>query len=134
MKRLFALCALVLMAGAASAQMTAPVAHTRDGRYIDAIPIFDANAQETKALVTANVASSSVQVFGGDYIFAQTCTSYGTLTLAVLGPDGVTYQTLLSKTATDTTGGTGLALGSAAVVKATITGTTGCNVLLSRVP
>lgn len=90
--------------------------------------------QESFQLVAANTPASPVSVFGGDYILSQTCGGYGTLTLQARGPDGSTWQTLLTKTASDTTSGTGLALGSYAVVRITVTGTTSCNAILSRVP
>lgn len=90
--------------------------------------------QESYQLVAANVPSAAVTVYGGNYILSQTCTAYGTLTLQVRGPDGTTYQTVTSKTSSDTTGGTAIALGSFATVRATVTGTTGCNAILARVP
>jgi hypothetical protein len=90
--------------------------------------------QETFQLASGNTATAAVTAFGGDYIFAQTCSGYGTLTLQVLGPNGTTYQPILTKTATDTTGGTGLALGSNATIQVSLSGTAGCSALLSRVP
>jgi hypothetical protein len=96
------------------------------------LPVGD--RQEAFALVSANAPAAPQTVFGGDYILAQSCAAYGTLALQVRGPDGATFQTIISKTASDSTGGTGLALGSLAVVQAVASGTTGCNVTLSRVP
>lgn len=93
--------------------------------------------QEAFALATANTASAPATVYGGDYIWSQSCTGYnsGTRALQVLGPDGSTYQTLVSKTASDTTGGTGLALGGGAVVRDSLpSGSTGCVSTLTRVP
>jgi hypothetical protein len=90
--------------------------------------------RESFALVVANVPSAQATVYGGDYILSQTCTSYGTLALQVLGPDGATWQTVVSKTASDAGAGTGLSIGSFAKVRVTVTGTAGCNALLARVP
>lgn len=90
--------------------------------------------RESFALATANVPSAAATVFGGNYIFSQTCTTYGTITLQVRKADGTTYKTVISKTADDAGADTGLSLGSFAVVRVTVTGTTGCNALLARVP
>jgi hypothetical protein len=90
--------------------------------------------QEAWRLVSANTPIAEQPVYGGNYILSQTCTAYGTLTLQVLGPDGVTYLPLATKTSSDTGSGTAIALGTRAVVRVTVTGTTGCNALLARVP
>lgn len=90
--------------------------------------------QEAFQLASNNTASTASTTYGGDYIFSQTCSGYGTVSLQVLGPNGSTYQTILTKSAADTAGGTGLALGSYASVQVTLSGTTGCSALLSRVP
>lgn len=93
-----------------------------------------AGAQETLSLVTTNTPAAQQTVLGGTYIFNQQASVYGTVTLQVLGPDGATWQTVLSKTASDTTGGSSVALGSNAVVRSTVAGTTGAVATLSRVP
>lgn len=98
------------------------------------LPVAPMPRQETVPLVTANAAAAPAGVIGGDYVFAQTCTGYGSLSLQALGPDGATYQTLLTRTAADTAGGTGIALGSGAIVRVATFGTAGCNAVLSRVP
>lgn len=90
--------------------------------------------REAFKLATANAASAAVTVYGGDYILTQTCTGYGTVTFQVLGPDAATWLPLASYTSTDTGSGHGFALGAYARVRVTITGTTGCNALLARVP
>ena len=110
---------------------------TSGGPYVavdSANPLPVGGKQEGFALVAANTPSVAQTVYGGDYILAQACGAYGTVALQVRGPDGATFQTIVSKTAADAPGGTGVALGSAAVVQATVSGTTGCNVTLSRVP
>ena len=90
--------------------------------------------QESFQLANNNVAAPAQTVYGGDYIFSQQATGYGTIALQVLGPDGATYQTIASKTASDATGGTGISLGSNATVKVVLTGTTAAYANLSRVP
>lgn len=100
-------------------------------------PLPVAARQESVALASANTAAGLSTVYGGSYIASQTCTSYnsGTLTIRYRGPDGATMLTLLSKTASDATGGTLVSLGSNAVVDATLpAGSNGCNVTLARVP
>lgn len=97
-------------------------------------PLPSGGKQENFPLVAANTPSVQQQVYGGDYVLSQNCTAYGTLSLQVLAPDGATFQSLLNKTSADSSGGTGISLGSNAVVRATVTGTTGCNATLSRVP
>lgn len=89
---------------------------------------------EVFSLVAANTPAAAATVYGGAYVLAQACTSYGTVTVRYRGPDGATMLPLLSKTAPDAGGGTLLSLGSGAVIDATITGGAGCNVSLSRVP
>lgn len=106
--------------------ITAPVNATH--------PLPVGGFQESLALVAGNTAAGSVKVYGGDYVFAQTCSAYGTVALQVRGPDGATMQTVLSKAAADTAGGTGVALGSGSWVQVALTGTTGCNATLARVP
>jgi hypothetical protein len=97
-------------------------------------PLPIASKQESFRLVSANTPSAAATVFGGDYILSQTCAAYGTLNLQVLGPDGAVYATVLTKTASDAGGGTSVALGSYAMVRVTVTGTTTCNAILARVP
>lgn len=97
-------------------------------------PLPVGGKQEAFALVTANTSSAAVTAYGGDYIFAQNCAAYGTISLRVRGPDGGTMTAIVSKTAIDPAGGTGVALGANAVVDAVTTGTTGCDATLTRVP
>ena len=61
----------------------------------------------------APAASSSL---GGLYILNQSCGGYGSLTLRYLAADGVTMLPLLTRTASDTGGGTNIYLGAGAVV------------------
>ncbi|MFH8652339.1 hypothetical protein ACH37Y_06445 [Sphingomonas paucimobilis] len=97
-------------------------------------PLPTGGVREAFQLVNANTPSPSATVYGGDYILAQTCASYGTLTLQVRGPDATTWLTLVTKSAADTGSGAGIALGSYAVVRVTVSGTAGCFASLSRVP
>lgn len=102
-----------------------------------ATPLPMSGKQEAYQLASANAAAAPVTVYGGDYVLAQTCSGYnsGSLVLQVLGPDQSTYQSILSKSGSDTTGGTGVALGSGAIVKASLpAGSAGCYASLTRVP
>ena len=92
------------------------------------------SGQQILTLASANVSTGTKIAFGGTYVFAQLCSAYGTVNLQVLGPDGVTYETLVTKAAADSNGGTGVGLGPNAVVKVVLSGTTGCVVTLSKVP
>lgn len=89
---------------------------------------------EAFQMVNANVSTGQVKVVGGDYVLAQTGMAYGTVTLQVLGPDGNTWLTLVTKSASDSGSGTGVTLAANAVVRVTVAGTTGCYASLSRVP
>ncbi|QXT36841.1 hypothetical protein KV697_05945 [Sphingomonas sanguinis] len=89
---------------------------------------------EAFQLVNANVSAGQVKVAGGDYVFAQTGATYGTVTLQVLGPDGNTWLTLVTKSASDAGSGTGVTLAANAVLRVTVAGTIGCYASLSRVP
>jgi hypothetical protein len=103
-----------------------------DGNLLSA-----ADKQENVTLAAANVASAAATIFGGSYVFSQSCASYngGALALRYRGPDGTTMVTLLTRTASDSTGGAQLALGSNSVLDVTLpAGSTGCNATLSRVP
>jgi hypothetical protein len=97
-------------------------------------PLPVGGKQESFALATANASAAAVPVYGGDYVFAQSCSAYGSVSLRVRGVDGATMIPILTKTSVDTTGGTGVALGTNAVIDVTLSGTTGCEVTLSRVP
>ncbi len=90
--------------------------------------------REAFQLVNANTSSAPVTIYGGDYILSQLCGSYGTLRLEVRGADGLTWLPLVTKTASDSGSGTGVALGSYAVVRVSVSGTAGCYASLSRVP
>lgn len=124
-------------APAGFAPMQSPCVVQSDGRCTSvsaAAPLPTGGVREAFQLVSTNTPITSATVYGGDYILAQTCTSYGTLTLQVRGPDASTWLTLVTKTAADTGSGTGIALGSYAVVRVTVSGTAGCFASLSRVP
>ena len=97
-------------------------------------PLPTGGVRESFKLIAANVPSAAATVFGGDYILSQVCGGYGTLNVQALGPDGSTWQTIITKTASDTAGGTGFALGSYAQIRVTVTGTTACNAIVARVP
>lgn len=86
------------------------------------------------AVAAANSAAAAVSVSGGDYILAQQCAAYGTVTLRGRGPDGASMVPLLTLSAADTGGGSGVTLGAGAVVDLVLSGTTGCNATLTRVP
>ena len=141
MKRFLAGLAIALLPCAALAQ-TAPQ-YSDTGGVKDATGTFTvgaaascaaSNVRQVCPVVAANVPSAAITAFGGTYILGQICTAYGTLAVRVLGPDGTTQETITTKTAPDTTGGTTLSLGAGAVLSVTVTGTTGCSATLSRVP
>lgn len=77
-------------------------------------------------------------VYGGDYVFSVSASAWNgaSAQLQALGPDGTTYQNIgAAKTASDTTGGTGIGLGSNARVRVAVTGApTGFYATLSRLP
>lgn len=89
---------------------------------------------ESFQLITANASAPAAGLVGGAYVFTQLCTGYGTVTLRYRGPDGATMIALLSKTAADSGGGTILSFGSNAIVDVTVSGTTGCNATLAKMP
>lgn len=145
--------AFVLTAGHAGAQtaksvqspggyapVSAPCVQQADGSCVPVngdAPLPVTGHQEAAQIVSANVARAPQTVYGGIYTLMQSCASYagGMLTLRYRGPDGVTMMPLLSRTETDTGGGTLITLGSNAVVDVTLpTGATGCNAMLARVP
>ncbi len=98
------------------------------------LPVTISTSRESFQLVANNTASNAVTLYGGDYILSQACTGYGTLTFERRNPDGITYKPMFTKTALDTGNDSGIVLGSFAVVRVTISGTTGCNAILARVP
>lgn len=100
----------------------------------NATPLPVAGRAETFRLVVGNAPSSAATLFGGSYVLTQSCTAYGTVTLRYLAADGITMTAMLAKSAADTTGGTLVSLGSSAIVDVVLSGTTGCNVTLSRIP
>lgn len=100
----------------------------------EATPLPTAPKQESYVLVSANASTGPATLYGGTYVVTQGCAGYGTVTLRYRGPDGATMLPLLSRTASDSSGGTVVALGSNAMVDATLVGTTGCNVQIARLP
>ena len=98
-----------------------------------AMPLPVAGKQESAALVSANMPAAAVTLYGGSYVLSQLCATYGSVTLRYRAADGVTMTPLVTKIAADAVA-TVLQFGSGAVVDATVTGTTGCNVTLSRIP
>jgi hypothetical protein len=98
-----------------------------------ATPLPVAGRQESVALATANTASAPVTLYGGTYILTQACTAYGSVALRYRAPDG-TMLTLATKIAGDSGGGSTFQFGTAQIVDVLLTGTTGCNVTLSRIP
>ncbi|MDQ1229313.1 hypothetical protein [Sphingomonas sp. SORGH_AS_0879] len=99
-----------------------------------ATPLPVGGVREAFQLVSANTPSIPVKLYGGDYILSQLCGTYGTFKLEVLGADGLTWLPLVTKTASDSGSGTGVALGSFAMVRGSVNGTSGCYASLSRVP
>ena len=100
-------------------------------------PFSTAGKQESLALATANSAASLLTVYGGTYVFNQSCANYngGVLALRYRGADGATMVTLLSKVASDTSGGTMITLGSNSRVDVLLpSGSTACNASVVRVP
>lgn len=100
----------------------------------NATPLPVGSKAETVRLAIANVAGQAATLYGGSYVLSQACASYGTVTLRYLAPDGVTMTALVAKTAADANGGSPVSLGSSAIVDVVLSGTTGCNVSLSRIP
>lgn len=98
------------------------------------LPVLTINRTEAFQLATANTATAPVTLIGGAYVFTQTCSGYGSVTLRYRGPDGATMTSMLSKTAADTAGGTIASFGNGAIVDVALSGTTGCNVTLARIP
>lgn len=98
-----------------------------------ATPLPVAGKQEAVALVSANTATAPATLYGGTYVLNQLCTAYGTVALRYRGPDGATMLPLIMKAAADTAG-TAVQFGSGQVVDVALSGTTGCNVTLSRIP
>jgi hypothetical protein len=97
-------------------------------------PLPTAPKQEAFTLVAANEPAAPVVLYGGSYVLTQGCASYGAVTLRYRGPDGGSMVVLATKTAADAAGGTVYAFGSNAYVDAAVSGTTGCNVQIARLP
>lgn len=98
------------------------------------LPVLTINRAETFQLATANTPSAPVTLVGGSYILAQSCAAYGSVSLRYRGPDGGAMVAMVTKTAADSAGGTLVQLGGGAIVDVSLSGTTGCNVSLTRVP
>lgn len=98
-----------------------------------ATPLPVAGKQESAALVTANAPAAAVTLYGGSYVLNQLCATYGSVALRYRAADGVTMTPLVTKVAADTVA-TVVQFGSGAVVDATVSASTGCNVTLSRIP
>ncbi len=124
-------------APAGYAPLTAPCTAQADGRCAavsgDA-PMPVATRAERLVLAGNNVAAAPATAVGGLYILNQSCGGYGSLTLRYLAADGVTMLPLLTRTVSDTGGGTNIYLGAGAMVDISLSGTTGCNAQLARVP
>lgn len=104
----------------------------------DGNPVSAGGRQETLTLIANNTPAAAQTAYGGDYVWSVQGTFNGaSVQLQSLGPDGTTYMNIgPAKTAPDTTGGTGVGLGSNATVRAVITGgpPTGIYATLSRLP
>jgi hypothetical protein len=106
----------------------------KNGNPIDgANPFPIAEKQELATLATANTAVPAPPLYGGTYILNQFCTGYGSVALRYRAADGATMVTLLTKVVADASG-TVVQFGSGQLVDVVLTGTTGCNVTLSRIP
>lgn len=123
------LCLFAIGPMAALADPTVPQVRNAFGQTVPA-PIV----QEAVTLAAGNAPAAASAVLGGSYVFAQACASYGSVALQVRGPDGATFVTIGTYTTPDTTGGRTVQLGSGAIVQLALTGTTGCNATLSRIP
>lgn len=104
---------------------------------------FSDGSIRENASLASNISATGDQpattVYGGDYVFSVVATNFNgaSVQLQSLGPDGLSYQNLgAAKTANDTSGGTGIGLGSNARVRITISGgtPTGLYASLSRLP
>lgn len=98
--------------------------------------VFAATAdrrQERVVLAAANKASAPVTLYGGNYVLAHACSTYGQIALRYRDPAGNMVQ-LLTKGGPDAGGGTSLQFAAGTVVEVVLTGTAGANVTLSRVP
>jgi len=91
---------------------------------------FSAKTVEQFVLLPTN----PVQVYGGNYIFTQSGTGYGSIILDILSADGSTWAPLVTKTAAETDGGTAVTLGAGATVRARAVNMTTSYAKLSRVP
>lgn len=96
-------------------------------------PIGPAARDQSVPLATANAPSGPATLYGGNYILTQLCTGYGSVALRYRAPDGATMVTLTTKSGPDAAG-TLLQFGSGQVVDVALASTTGCNVILSRIP
>jgi hypothetical protein len=143
MKKILALCAIAMLPCLpAHAQVQAPTYQGPNGETKGGDGVFPLDStngpsfsrREVFLLASANVASAAVNVYGGTYLLNQVCGGYGTVQFQSLGPDGVTYQTVASYTSASTTGGLAVQMGSFQTVRVVLSGTTACNIKLSRVP
>ena len=136
--------ALALMSCSASAQIkdrfgraiepSASAIVDKNGNPIDGTnPLPVAGKQESAVLVSANTPSAAVTLYGGSYVLSQLCATYGSVALRYRAADGGTMTTLVTKIAPDAVA-TVVQFGSGAMVDATVSGATGCNVTLSRIP
>lgn len=82
---------------------------------------------------TADRRQERVALYGGNYVLAQACSTYGQIALRYRDPAGNMVQ-LLTKGGVDVGGGTSLQFAAGTVVDVVLTGTAGANVTLSRVP
>ena len=132
--------ALALALASSTGEASAQIATFIDSASRKQVPVETARPlptigkQESFQLVAANVPSAAVTLAGGDYVLDQACASYGTVTFARLGPDASTYFTMGTYNASDIGNAHLFKFGSYAKVKVTVSGTTGCNVLIARVP
>lgn len=119
-------------AGKQVASQASVIINTDGSALSPASPLPIAPKQESFQLIAANTPAAARTIYGGTYVFAQTCSSYGTVTLRGRGPDGTMYA--IADGARTAAGSALYTFGSGAEVDATVAGTAGCVATLSRVP
>lgn len=130
--------ALALIATPAASQTLTPQCRNAGGAYVPCTPTVqvdrNGNAYDTSVvLASANTPAGPITLSGGTYAYSQLCAGYGSVALRYRAADGSTMIPLVTKVVADA-GATAIQFGAGSVVDVALTGTTGCNVTLSRVP
>ena len=97
----------------------------------DPLPVATNGRQEGFTLVAVNAPGPAVSVYGGNYLADVLCATPGTVTIRRRGADGATMVPVYSVTAN---GSFVLAFSGNTLVDATLSGSAGCYVTLSRIP